>query len=163
MREMQLGGEGGGHVSRLLAVRSIEVAIVAAFVFLAVGPVEDGFVNPSVGGRFTDDNGSVHESDIEAIAGVTRGCAVDGDKARFCPDDQVTRGQMAAFLLRAFGYAKNGNGSLFIDDDGSMFEDDIEKLAAAGVTLGCNPPSNTRSCPSRTVRRDQMASFLAPS
>jgi hypothetical protein len=34
-----------------------------------------------------------------ARRGITQGCASD----RFCPDDPVTRGQMAAFLTRAFG------------------------------------------------------------
>jgi hypothetical protein len=150
-------------MSRLLAVRSIEVAIVAAAVFLAVVPVAVAFANPSVGGRFTDDEGSIFEASISRMAAgrVTGGCAVDGDKVRFCPDDRVTREQMAAFLVRTFGYVKNGNGDVFSDDDDSMFENDIEKLAAASVALGCNPPSNTRSCSSEPVRRDQMASFLA--
>jgi hypothetical protein len=29
------------------------------------------------------------------------------------------------------------------------------------VTFGCNPPDNTKFCPTRPVRRDEMASFLA--
>jgi uncharacterized protein YkwD len=50
---------------------------------------------------FSDDDGSPHEANINrvAAAGITGGCA-DG---RFCPDGIVTRGQMAAFLHRAFG------------------------------------------------------------
>ncbi|MGF1668357.1 MAG: S-layer homology domain-containing protein [Acidimicrobiia bacterium] len=49
---------------------------------------------------FSDDNGSVFESDIEALAasGITRGCGPES----FCPDDPVTRQQMASFLVRAF-------------------------------------------------------------
>lgn len=42
-----------------------------------------------------------------------------------------------------------------------MFEGGIDRLATAGVTLGCNPPDNTRFCPDQLVERDQMASFLA--
>jgi hypothetical protein len=52
-------------------------------------------------------------------------------------------------------------GDPFWDDDGSVFEADIEALAAAGVTRGCNPPHNTRFCPEQPVTRGQMAAFLA--
>jgi beta-lactamase superfamily II metal-dependent hydrolase len=67
---------------------------------------------------------------------------------------------MAAFLVRGFGYTDPGPGDLFADDDTSVFEDDIDRLAVAGVTRGCNPPSNDRFCPDDSVQRDQMASFL---
>jgi len=48
---------------------------------------------------FLDDDGSTHEADIERIAavGITRGCG----PSRFCPDESVTREQVAAFLHRA--------------------------------------------------------------
>jgi len=110
---------------------------------------------------FSDDEGSIFEADINkvAAAGITKGCSATGD--HYCPDAVVTREQMAAFLVRAYGYTDDGGGDRFIDDDGSPFESDIDKLATAGVTLGCNPPDNTRFCPSRPVRRDEMASFLA--
>ncbi|MGH8874065.1 MAG: SpoIID/LytB domain-containing protein [Acidimicrobiia bacterium] len=108
---------------------------------------------------FDDDAGSVFEDDINRLAasGITTGC----DERRFCPDDPVTRGQMAAFLVRAFGYSDPGEGDLFTDDDGSVFEEDIDRLGTAGVTKGCNPPDNTRFCPNDPVTRAQMASFLA--
>ncbi len=67
---------------------------------------------------------------------------------------------MAAFLVRALGYTDDGGGDLFIDDDDSIFEGDIDRLGTAGVTKGCNPPSNTRFCPSANVTRGQMAAFL---
>jgi hypothetical protein len=49
---------------------------------------------------FTDDEGSAHEANINRIAaaGITGGCG----GSRFCPNGVVTRGQMAAFLHRAF-------------------------------------------------------------
>ena len=52
------------------------------------------------------------------------------------------------------------NGTDFVDDDGSVFEQDIEKLAAAGITAGCNPPANTNFCPDSPLTRGQMAAFL---
>jgi hypothetical protein len=48
----------------------------------------------------------------------------------------VTRGQMAAFLVRAMGYTDDGGGDLFIGDDGSSFESDIDRMATAAVTKG---------------------------
>lgn len=51
---------------------------------------------------FTDDDSSSHEPDINKIAraGLTTGCTPD----KYCPTKVVTRGQMAAFLHRTFGY-----------------------------------------------------------
>ncbi len=41
-----------------------------------------------------------------------------------------------------------------------VFHGDIEALAAAAITLGCNPPLNDRFCPEEGVERQQMAAFL---
>ena len=65
------------------------------------------------------------------------------------PRMPVTRGQMAAFLIRALGYTDDGGGNQFTDDNGHVFEAAIDRLATAGVTLGCNPPANTKFCPDR--------------
>jgi uncharacterized protein YkwD len=48
----------------------------------------------------------------------------------------------------------------FCDDDGTTFEPAIEKVAAAGFTQGCNPPTNDRYCPDDLVTRGEMATFL---
>jgi Tol biopolymer transport system component len=95
-----------------------------------------------------------------AVQGITRGCNPP-DNTLFCPGDFVTRGQMAAFLVRTLHYTDVGSGNLFVDDGGSTFELDIDKLGTAGVTLGCNPPVNDRFCPNALVTRGQMAAFLA--
>ncbi|MEA3511552.1 MAG: S-layer homology domain-containing protein, partial [Actinomycetota bacterium] len=117
---------------------------------------------PPTGEDFFDDDGhSVFQDDINrlAAAGITRGCNPP-DNDHFCVDSRVTRGQMAAFLVRAFGYTDPGAGDLFADDDGSTFEEDIDRLATAGITTGCNPPGNTRYCPDAVLTRAQMATFL---
>ena len=121
---------------------------MAVFLGRAVG-LEEGSTN-----RFADDDGSVYEGAIEALAsaGITAGCA----PGRFCPDDPVTRGQMAAFLSRVLGYG-SGTGDSFRDDDGSPFEPAIEALAAAGITKGCD---SDLFCPDDPVTRGQMAVFL---
>jgi hypothetical protein len=111
--------------------------------------------------RFEDDGNSVHEANINALAadGITRGCnPPTGD--RFCPDDLVTRGQMAAFLVRALELTAGSGTDRFGDDDRSVFENDIDRLADAGITKGCNPPANDRYCPGAATTRGQMAVFL---
>jgi len=110
---------------------------------------------------FVDDDGHLFEADINrlAAAGITRGCNPPAND-EFCPDRSMTRGQMAAMLARAFGYPAV-SGDTFQDDNDNIFESDIEKIAAVGITKGCNPPANTMFCPDRTVTRDTMATFLA--
>lgn len=123
-------------------------------------PVSGGSTPPSnPTGTFRDTTGSVFFDDIEWLAdeGITTGCNSSGD--RFCPDASLTRGQMAAFLVRALGLKQSLNDP-FVDDGDSIFENDIEKIAAAGITSGCNPPSNNRFCPDEVVTRGQMAAFL---
>jgi hypothetical protein len=129
--------------------------MMAAFLTRALGLTDTGSVD------FVDDDNSIFESDIEklATAGITRGCNPPVND-RFCPDDYVTRGVVAAFLARALGLTDAGLVD-FVDDDNSIFESDIEKLAAAGITRGCNPPVNDRFCPDDYVTRGQMAAFLA--
>ncbi len=129
---------------------------MAAFLTRALGLTDDGG-----GNSFVDDDGSVFEGDIAklAAAGITKGCNPPVND-HFCPSSSVTRGQMAAFLVRALGLADDGGGNSFVDDDGSVFEGDIAKLAAAGITKGCNPPTNDRYCPDSLVTRAQMATFL---
>jgi hypothetical protein len=127
---------------------------MAAFIRRALGL-------PSSGTNFfVDDGDSIFEQDIDAIAaaGITKGCNPPAN-TRFCPDDLVTRGQMAAFLDRALGLP-DSNGDFFVDDDLSIFEANIDAIAAAGITKGCNPPANTRFCPDDDVTRGQMAAFL---
>jgi hypothetical protein len=131
------------------------VATITAFVVIVATAAP-----ATAAGTFVDDDGSVHEGFIEAVAaeGITRGCNPPVND-RFCPDDAVTRGQMAAFLVRALELTGSGRGD-FVDDDESPFEDDIARLATAGVTAGCNPPTNDRFCPDDGVTRGQMAAFL---
>ena len=108
-----------------------------------------------------DVEGNIFAADIVWLAeeGITKGCNPPVND-EYCPDDFVTRGQMAAFLVRFLGLTDNGGGNLFVDDNGSIFEGDIDRLATAGITKGCNPPTNNNFCPNSFVTRGQMAAFL---
>ena len=88
---------------------------------------------------------------------ITRGCNPPAND-RFCPDADISRGQMAAFLNRALGLP--AGESDFVDAEGHLFERDIAALAAADITRGCNPPANDRFCPDDPITRGEMAAFL---
>jgi hypothetical protein len=103
---------------------------------------------------FTDDDASTMEAEINALRAsqITTGCAV----SRYCPKADVTREQMAAFLVRALDLPA-ATTDYFTDDETSTFEADINALAKAGITTGCTA---TTFCPRSNVSREQMAGFL---
>jgi hypothetical protein len=124
---------------------------------LAVTPLGGNALEP--GGSFGDDDGSVHEASIEAIAdvGITLGCNPPVNDL-YCPNQSVTREQMASFLARALDLP--AGLAVFSDTANSVHVASIAALADAGITLGCNPPVNNMYCPSKPVTRAQMATFL---
>jgi len=138
---------------RLIGAATVAGVLLTATVAVAALPP---------GGTFIDDNGNTFEGAIEVIAaeGITRGCNPPAND-RFCPDDLITRGQMAILFMRAFPYLDNDGGDLFVDDDGLVYEDAAGRLKKAGVTRGCNPAANDRYCGEGFVTRAQMAAFLA--
>lgn len=104
--------------------------------------------------RFDDDDGTTHEESIDALAaaGITRGCG----PTSFCPDQPLTRAQMASLIARAL-LLPAADADTFGDDDGSSHEPDIERIAAVGITVGCGV---NRFCPGDAVSREQVAAFL---
>jgi hypothetical protein len=154
-------GCGGGSYCRDAAVSRAQMAV-----FLLKAKLGPAHVPPACTGTvFTDVPcaGGAFDPWIEELAGlgVTGGCG----GGAYCPDDPVTRAQMAAFLL------KTKNGSSYdppdctgVFDDvpctpGVGFSDWIEQLFADGVTGGCSaaPPLY---CPDAANTRGQMAVFL---
>ncbi len=91
--------------------------------------------------------------------GVTGGCAGGG----YCPGNNVTRAQMAVFLLKAkYGSAHTPppcTGTVFTDVPctGGPFDPFIEELAGSNITGGCGGGAY---CPGNPVTRAQMAVFL---
>lgn len=104
---------------------------------------------------FSDDDGLEAEAAINALAAadVVLGC---GDST-YCPHHSVSRGQMASYLARGFDLTA-GVKDFFSDDDGGEHEDNINRLAASGITLGC---AAGRFCVGGEVTRGQLASFLS--
>lgn len=93
-----------------------------------------------------------------AARGVTLGCG----NGNYCPNDLVTREQMAAFILRAKGeFNPPPPQSQRFNDvpPQNVFYSFIDRLAALQITLGCTP-DHLMYCPSDPVKREQMAAFL---
>ena len=119
--------------------------------------------SPAFPGQFSDDNESVHQASIDAIAarGITLGCSsIRPD--RFCPDRVITRAQMVAFLARALlddeDSLPDAETSRFIDvpRDASYLRY-LEWLADAGVV---ELHRSRRFRPSEPLTRLDMAVFL---
>jgi hypothetical protein len=121
---------------------------MASFLVRALG------LPPASRDFFTDDAGSIHQADINALAGsgITAGCS----PTRFCPTDGVTRQEMASFLVRAFHLPRAAR-DYFTDDASSIHQADINALAQSGITAGCSP---TTFCPLSVVTRGEMVAFL---
>jgi hypothetical protein len=134
-------------------------------VFLVRGMHGASFVPPPATGIFADvPTSHPAAAFIEQLYhdGITLGCATN--PARYCPTGQVTRAEMATFLVRV------GHGAGFTPPAATGDFSDvpttywaaayIEQVFEDGVTAGCatNP---LRYCPETHVIREQMAAFLA--
>jgi hypothetical protein len=100
---------------------------------------------------------------IEALfqAGITGGCGTN--PPMYCPDQTVSRAQMAVLLLRGIhgaGYTPPAASGIFADVPPTHpFARWIEQLYREAITGGCGT-SPLRYCPDQSVTRDQMAVFL---
>ena len=109
--------------------------------------------------RFADVDASEWYSPyVEELANrnITVGC--DTGPLRYCPDDPVPRSQMATFLVRAFGLDSAPSAG-FTDTEGKAHRTNIDALAAARITVGCDTDP-LRYCPDDPVTRAQMATLL---
>lgn len=134
-------------------------AEMAAFLLRGIG--EDGNL-PSFQGYFTDvPAGQWFTPNVERLfeLGISTGYA-DGT---YRPGNLVTRGEMAAFILRALGEDTNviPYRGLFADvASTAWYALFAERLYDLEITTGCET-APLRYCPNGAVKRDQMASFLA--
>jgi hypothetical protein len=153
-------GCGGGRYCPDLDVTRAEMAV-----FLVRASHGDAYVPPPATGKVFSDVPASYwaAAHIEQLFhdGITKGCGA----GVFCPEAQVQRTEMSAFLVRA-RYGSDyrppaATGQVFTDVPASHWAAPfIEQLYRDDVTKGCalNPP---RYCPEDLVSRAQMAAFLA--
>jgi S-layer homology domain len=94
--------------------------------------------------------------DRMAALGITSGCG----GGNYCPSANVTREQMAAFIIRALGeFNPPTPASQRFNDvpSSNSFYAFIDRMAALQITSGCG---SGNYCPSQPVTRGQMAAFL---
>jgi hypothetical protein len=139
--------------------------------FLARTAVEAGVTLPAnAPDAFPDDDDSVHQDNINAIAALGIAQGRDG---LFHPEENVSRAQMASFIARLYdlvtGNLPKDAPNAFPDDEGSTHEPSINALAELGVVKGradtadFDGDGNVGELvygPNDNVTRAQMASFI---
>ena len=125
-------------------------AEMAAFLVRALDLTMTGDEDP-----FRDDDGHDLEVQIAVLHGngITTGCSI----LKYCPEEGVTRAEMAAFLVRAFNLPPAEGAHQFTDVDNHFFSSEIAVLGASGIATGCTA---TKFCPDRLLTRAEMAAFL---
>ena len=114
---------------------------------------------PSGSDAFSDDDGNVHEDDINALAGA--GIVKGTGSGTYSPGAPVSRAAMATFIANALSYVTGSDlpagSDAFTDDDGNVHEGNINALAGQDVVSGTG---GTTYSPANPVTRAQMASFV---
>ncbi len=107
------------------------IITLATLLLVAMAPA----VVLAAGGQFTDDDDSIFEAHIEwlAASGVTAGCNPPTND-HFCPNSNVNRGQMAAFMRRFAQYIDAEDGTPAQADNAATadFADDSRALNGHG-------------------------------
>ena len=137
--------------------RMVVVAFVVLATFVATAPPSMASSDLADGrGPFVDVDGAIEEASIAALweSGITAGCG----PWLFCPSESVSRGETAAFLVRALGLGPASAPPTFADAAQSPFAGEIGALVAAGISTGC---AEDAFCPETSVTRGQVASMIA--
>ncbi|MYB43919.1 MAG: hypothetical protein F4X74_03120 [Acidimicrobiia bacterium] len=125
-----------------------------------VGDLFHVWVGNPYRGAFADDENSTHEEAIETLVrlGITDGC--NPDLKLFCPNHEITRAQLAKFLILALGETPTTRfgPSVFSDVDGdAWYRPYVDRLAELGITSGYGDGTYR---PKDVVTRAQMAVLL---
>jgi hypothetical protein len=125
--------------------------------FIARAMAFSGFPFDTSDQGFTDIAGSPH---APAINGLAAAGIIEGISATtFGPNRPVTRAQAASLISRSLELGEAPDApNAFEDDEGSVHEDAIDKLAAEGIVGGVTP---TTYNPGGSVTRGAAASMIA--
>ncbi|MCM3733443.1 S-layer homology domain-containing protein [Fictibacillus nanhaiensis] len=95
----------------------------------------------------------------DAVAAVLEHGIMNGiGNGKFAPEANLTRGQLAAIVVRAYGFeGAEGSEQSFSDIKGHMFEEEISILASLGLVNGVGAG---KFAPDANVTRAQMAQII---
>lgn len=142
---------------RLNPYPSLQAAVDRGDVPPATPPSANDAVPPPSDRVFDDVNpDGTHAKAIEAIAeaGITYGCTAED----FCPNQPVTRAQMASFVGRAKSVPLEGTIAVADVSPTNVHAEAIAALVSNDIAQLCAPE---RFCPSEGITRDDMAVWLA--
>lgn len=112
--------------------------------------------------RFSDDDGSVHQNNINCVAGYQVAQGTDPDNGEYSPGQPISRAQMATFIAKfvetAVGGSLPSGDDAFADDGESVHHEAINKVANAGIVSG---RGGDQYDPADPVDRAAMATFIA--
>lgn len=131
-----------GNRTGSLTIAEQAFTVYQGAAFLDVQPVNS----------FYDDIGRL------SARGITVGCG----GGNYCPNDLVTREQMAAFIIRALGEFNPPTpaSQRFTDvPPSNPFYNFIERMSSLQITAGCTP-DHLQYCPSNPALRQEMATFI---
>lgn len=109
-----------GARSALIAVATTALVVLAASTAVLAAD------------RFADNIASVHRAGVGFVAdaGITTGC---GDGSAYCPNEPVTRDQMATFMHRLSGHAAGVDPSVDAETLQGLTPDDLAGLTSEDV------------------------------
>jgi hypothetical protein len=149
----------GRQIDRLGAVQELRRDQLATIMVNAVEATGLRLPRPSEP-RFGDLDGNAHADAVERLAhaGIVEG----REPGRYAPASRVSRGAMAAFLVRSHehvtGVEVEGEPDRFDDVEGHVHEDAINALAELQITQG---RTGERFAPDEGTARAEIASFVA--
>ncbi len=157
-------GNGPGFIGFTVLLNNTGVDRVA---HITVGTLQFTVTQNFISAQFADVPPSASYFDaanLMFLAGVTTGCVTSSDPSTrmYCPDDSVTREEMAAFIVRAVTGTTTPaiyNAVPYFTDvpTTNPFFPHIQKMEELGITTGCGTGV---FCPTATIPRWEMAMFM---
>ncbi len=150
-------GRGDGTFDPSSEVTRAQVASVLAAV---VERLQPGLADPPPAGFIDVTDTNVHAHGIDRLADL--GIVTGREDGRFLPDAPVTRGQLAALLVRTYQLTVGGDvtpsRTWFDDIEGTTHAASISRARDLGLVRGV---SRLSFAPEVGARRDQVASLFA--
>ncbi len=149
------GTGGGGALAALLALWIVAIAFIVAQDPLPFGEPEEAAETDPTPETVAATEVVLEPPDLTAAPSPTPRPQLPECEGAAC-DEVVTRGELAGAFSQAFRLPVT-TADFFVDDTDHPQQAAINRVAAAGITSGCE---DGRFCPDGQVTRAQIATFL---